>query len=365
MKLAVILGAFSVGNRPLSFEDLWSSPRGLTGTDLCFVRTCEELAKRGHWVYCYTPLKTTPELRNGMVLRDISQLGDIDTSFDAAISINEPNVLKDCRAKKRVVWQMLNDFSFVQPGFDTWVDKYFGVCDEHTAYVARQCPNPDKWSTIPLGCDPDRYEDRRVKGRVFWCSSADRGLMHLLSMWPEIKSAVPEATLRVAYHFSYDSVFAIEQGMISPQGRPYSKDIVEMAQRVRYIRHALPRLKHLGVEHIGSVSRNQMLSEWSEASVFAYPCDTVSFSEGFSVSTLEAHASFTVPVISDADCLGGIYKDSGCIMVPEVRHNLECFRDKVIEALRGEHEWRIEKCREFAKQRTWAQAIEKLESSLA
>lgn len=346
MKIAVILGCFSIGTRPIDFDHLWDSNRGLTGTDLCFVRVCEELKALGHEVqgFCNVPSV------------------DLDDTYQAVISINEPNLLMPLSPKLvRIIYMMLNDFSFVQPGFDAHVDRYIGVCQQHSDYVAKNSNTVGKWDTVALGCDPDLYKDERVPGRVIWCSSADRGLHWLLQQWPTIKQAVPEATLKIFYHMNYQSIEAIE-----PQDRTQHKHIVEMGQRVRYIRNALERLKPLGVEHVGSVSRNQMVQEWNQACVFGFSADTVAFSEGFSVSTLESHASFTVPVITDVDCLGGIYKDSGAIVIPSpVQNNLKPFTDAVIQGLTDKQfaDQTIEKCRQFALNHTWkdtALAIEKI-----
>lgn len=350
MKIGLALGAFSIGARPLDFAHLYDSPRGLTGTDLNYVRTGEELEKLGHEVVRFTGTG--------------SLVGLVDDSFDAVVSINEPNILIGLPKKPlKIVWQMLNDFSFIAPGFDDHVDHYFGVCDEHTNYVAKQCPHPEKWSTLSLGCDPELYNQKeKVPGRVVWCSSADRGLHWLLSVWSEVKEAVPHASLRVFYHFSYDHVIGVEPTSVSPQGGPYHHHIQEMAQRVRYIKDALPKLAHLDVTHVGSVSRDQMVKEWNQASVFGFSADTVAFSEGFSVSTLEAHASYTLPIISDVDCLGGIYKDSGCIMIPSpIKNNLSQLKNELIYQLKDIDVEKIKKCRQFAEKHTWKESARQLE----
>ncbi len=349
MKIALVLGSFSIGTRPLDFEHLYDSPRGLTGTDLCFIRLGEELRKLGNEVE---------------MIHNVNRL-NIDESFDAVISINEPNLLIGISPKiKRILYMMLNDFSFVQPGFNEWTDLYIGVCQQHSDYVEKQYPETKgKWATVPLGCDPELYKDERVSGRVVWCSSADRGLHWLLQQWPEIKAAVPEASLRIMYHFNYGAMDQIEAGSISPQGGPYHHHIQEMAQRIRYMKDAIKKLKDLGVEHVGSVSREQMVKEWNEASVFAFSTDTVAFSEGFSVSTLEGHASFTVPVLTSCDCLGGIYKDSGCSMIEApVQDHLKEFTDAVIRGLKDkEHaDAVIAKCRDFAANHTWKQCAYKI-----
>lgn len=109
---------------------------------------------------------------------------------------------------------------------------------------------------------------------MIWCSSADRGLHNLLQIFPDIKKEVPEANLRIFYHFNYDHIDNIQ-----PKDYSQHHHVIEMAQRIRYMKDAIKKLKPLGVEHIGSVSVNQLIKEFNEASVFAFPCSTVSKTE--------------------------------------------------------------------------------------
>lgn len=52
---------------------------------------------------------------------------------------------------------------------------------------------------IPPGVDVPE-EQPKVPGRMVWCNSPDRGLIHIARMWPNILKAVPEATIRVTYN---------------------------------------------------------------------------------------------------------------------------------------------------------------------
>lgn len=358
MKIAVILGAYSLGARPINLSEFWTSDRGATGTDLCFMRISEELSKLGHEVVMISVFTDNLAEYKGMkVVQYKYRRNAIDESFDAVISLNEPEVFRGmCEKPKKIVYQMLNDFSYCKDEFDSLVDTYIGVCEQHTDYLRKQTPKPEKWQTVKLGCDPDLYEDKRVPGRVIWCSSADRGLHWLLQEWSEIKKAVPIASLRIFYHFNYIGIEEIEDGM---SHHPHS---IEMGQRVRYMKNAIQELKKLDVEHIGSVSRERMIDEFNQAYVFAFPCDTIAFSEGFSCSTLESHASFTAPVITDVDCLGGIYKESGAaILKAPVRDRLIEFRQAVISALTTDQTETIAKCRKFAKKHSWKRTAKEIE----
>jgi len=372
MKIALVLGPYSIGSRPLDFwySNILVSSRGLTGTELCLVKMAEEFAKKQHEVHLFTvhaQPHNKPEMWAGAKLYNFDELVNVvDDTFDCVISLNEPEVfsfLSNSTTKPlRIVWQMLNDFSYCGPNYDDFVDLYLGVCHQHMEILKARSIRPDKWDMVPLGCSPEVYEDRRVPGRVIWCSSADRGLHWLLSQWPKIRKEVPYASLKIFYHFNYGAIPNIE-----PHDKNNHFHIVEMGQRVRYIKNAIEKLKDFGVEHIGSVSRQQINEEFSQASVFGYTCDTVSFSEGFSVSTLEAHASYTVPVITDKDCLGSIYKDSGCIVIPSpIKDHLPEYTNSIIKSLtdKAYADDVIDRCRKFALEHSWEKSVSKLEQKI-
>lgn len=368
MKIAVILGAFSIGTRPLDFhyDNIWVSSRGLTGTDLATVMISSELQKLGHNISLFTVHAepyNKPEIWQSVKLFNFSErFHEIDNSFDVVISINEPDALRDLNTTAtKICWQFLNDFTYCQPGFDDAVDVWLAVCNKHMEHLKNTAPHPEKWQVLPLGCDPNLYQDNRVPGRVIWTSSADRGLHWLLSQWPAIKKSVPYANLRIFYHFSYGSILDIE-----PNSNTDHPHVVEMGQRLRYIKETVKRLKPLDVEHIKSISRQQITKELNEASVFAFSADTVAFTEGFSVSTMESHASYTVPVMTDVDCLGSIYKNSGAVIIPSpIRDHLPEFTKNVIKGLTDQKfaDSVISKCKLFAEKHTWtkiAQGMEKI-----
>ena len=389
MKIAIILGPYSVGNRPLSFSnhDIWQSNRGLTGTDITLIMMSICLAKK-HEVHVFTIYtgQNKPIMWEGAYLHNYEdkQL-IINDSFDCILSLNEPDAFRGLTDKPlRVCWQFLNDFNYCLDGFDNYVDCWLGVSQSQTKHVSSLLPETSthKWSILGLGCEPEWYIDQRVPGRVIWCSSADRGLHWLLQEWPKIKKAVPYATLKIFYHFNYGDIENIEpntnvnfdnesiearrirEGGDAVLKIDLSHVMCEMAHRVRYIKNAIQRLKPFGVEHIGSISRDQIKQEFNEASVFGFGCDTLTFSEGFSVSTLEAHASFTVPIISDKDSLGEVYKNSGALIVSHpISNHISEFSDLIIKSLTDQQFSNniIDKCRAFSQMNTWEIVSQKFE----
>jgi glycosyltransferase involved in cell wall biosynthesis len=355
MKFALLFGAWSIGARPIDFNNIMLNPRGLTGSELGICMVAKELAAMGNEVHLYTVHKENkPKMWDCVYLHDVNEIPLISSNTDAVISWSEPDLLRYVpNSCVKICYTMLNDWHFSQPGFSDVTDIFVTVCNMlKDRLIANMEPHDQsKWSVVPLGCTPELYSDQRVPGRIIWTSSADRGLHNLLEIFPKIKKAVPDAHLKIFYHFEYGNILNVE-----PNDTAAHPHIREMGNRLRYIKESIKRLSHLGVEHVGPVSRTQMVKELSEASIFAGSFDTVAFTEGFSVSTLEALASFTAPIITDCDCLGEVYTNSGAVIVKSpVRANLNQFAEEVIKALKDKNHADdvINKCRQFAEKYTW------------
>ncbi len=97
----------------------------------------------------------------------------------------------------------------------------------------------------------------------------------------------------------------------------------------------------------------------AEAEVLAYPCDTTTWSEGFSCTVLEACAARACPNIIGCDALGTIYKDALQVTPPGM---IELWRQELIEDLLHA-EYRDEtndRAEAFAKEHTWKNTATKL-----
>lgn len=368
--VAVIYGSAGLVFRgDFTWSNLWDDPRGLTGSEFGMIRIAQELAKR-HEVVLYTQ-SAEEQTADGIEVRPLSALKDHE--HDVAVSINEPDQLRDARAKRRICEFWLNGFTFCREGFHEHVDAFVSPSEPHRQKVindwrdvqtvmgkprAQYEPDPEKWHTIELGCDPEAHHpESSVPGRTVYISSPDRGLHHLLQRWPRIKRAVPHAELRVFYR--------LQAWIDGFKDTAFFPPIEPLRHRALYIEEALRRMRERGglarwgVTIYDSVSRNRVAKELSEASVLAYPCDTTQWSEGFSCSVLEACAAGTVPVITDCDALGEVYLDSGAII--KSCDALDAWEDGVINVLEGYHEERRVQLRAFAEARTWAKHVERLE----
>lgn len=364
MKIAVLYGKWCLTARgSLPFDGHRQDPRGLSGSELGFIRISQELAALGHDVTAYTVSPGEFDFE-GVRIRQIDQAGEIDSSFDAAISINEPELLRGCKAKVRAVELWLNSFEYNAVGFEKHVDLWLSPSQGHLDMVmgsahdvalgpdgpgALFTADPNNWVVLRLGCDPERYQDQgadKVPGRVVYCSSPDRGLHWLLQEWPAIKRAVPYATLKIFYR--------LQAWIDGFSDVAYSPPIEMLRARAVYVREALLRMSgpDWGITVCDSVSRERIEREMCEAEVLAYPCDTVRWSEGFSCTILEGCAARACPVILDCDALGDIYREA-CVVLPS--HELAAWRDAVIRCLQDSDERQTVNAaaRSFAERHTW------------
>ena len=391
MKVAFLYGKFSLGQRPFDFDNIYTAPRGLTGSELSCLEYAFAMKLRGHDVLLVVGQDIEPREWRGVKVVGLKD-PNVVNGCDAVCSWNEPDILREiAHGPFRLVNQQLNDFAYCRPGWEEFVDVVTSPSGHHLEFLKKQAPAVHAWDVLPNGCDPAQYgEGERVPGRVIWASSADRGLHRLLEAWPAIKARVPHASLRCFYNFQpahfddYEQV-GLDNGNVHP-------DLLEIAQRKRYIQYATARLSDpkWDVQHVGSVSRERIRQEFEQAEVLGYPCDTIRYTEGFSVTTMEACASGCLPVITDIDSLGHIYggaapmvpfggiqfakeengkfvegKGPNVINAWHKRMALE-FTDLVVRGLTDEA-WRAEnvaKCKALAAAHAWSVLADRLETIL-
>lgn len=283
MRLAFLYGRFSLGSRPFDFDNLYESPRGLTGSELSCIEYALAMRDRGHEVALVVGQKMEPREWRGLNVFGMTDPRLVD-GCDAVLSWNEPDLFREIKpGPLRVMNQQLNDFGYCQPAWGDFVDVVTSPSAHHLAFLRKQVGEQKstrdgwpRWDVLPNGCDPSQYSlDReRIPGRVIWASSADRGLHLLLEAWPEIKTRVPHASLRAFYNFVTNEAddYETPTEIIRP-------DLLEVSQRKRYIQYAMGRLSgpRWDVEHVGSVSRERMRAEFEKSVVLGYPCDTIRY----------------------------------------------------------------------------------------
>ena len=172
--------------------------------------------------------------------------------------------------------------------------------------------------------------------KLWYQSSYDRGLQHLLKMWPKIRGVYPDATLDIAY--GWDLFLAV-----------YANNPERMAWKERI--DGLMNVE--GITHHGRVGKTRLAELRKQCGIWAYPTD---FDEINCIGALESQQDGCVPcVINKAalkETVGSGVKVEGDIWDPETR---ERYLQELLALMGDEKRWLAEqeKGRDFAKQYAW------------
>lgn len=342
MRIAFAYGKFSTGpNGPFDVAKIYQD-KGLTGSESFFFNTVKGLAELGHTViayfHCAERTDSAPTLA-GAAVRPIEELESVrEWGADVIYSWNEPDLFRRCPQEPlRICVQQLNDFTYCHPGYKDFVDLWAIPSEVHRQYLISIGGIPAENSMVVSNCLNEEFYEGAVERdphRIVYCSSPDRGLHWLLEMFPKIRKQVPQATLKVYYK--------VDPWIANTKGIWYQGGMQRLGNRARYVQESLGRLGkngEKGVTLVGPISNVAMAKELMAARVLAYPCDTIRFTEGFSVSILDACAAGCVPVISDCDAIGSVYKDVAHIIPGLPADNREEWVRTLVSVLSGDSKW--------------------------
>ncbi len=167
--------------------------------------------------------------------------------------------------------------------------------------------------------DFKRFENiKRNPHQVFYGSSYDRGLEHLLKMWPDVRKAVPDATLRICYGWNLFESFYHN----NPERMAWKKKMDDL-------------MTQEGITHLGRIGQMDVIKEQFEAGIWAYPTH---FGEISCITAMKSQAAGAIPVVTNYAALDetvqfGVkvpVKDGEDIYDPEKRNE---FKDALIKAL--------------------------------
>lgn len=319
--------------------------RGLTGSESGIFNVVKGLGELGHEVHVFckthTPKFGCKNLAGASVFPQAYPMGD---DYDGYVSWNDPDHLPASRTKGvKICSQQLNDFSISESPYDRRTDIYAFPSHSHLEFMLKRCKlKPGKCVVIPNSTNVEFFkpEMEKVPGSVVYTSSPDRGLHHLLDIFPLVREKVPGATLKIFYRF-WPWYKAAKDG----------QDLI--GQRARYIAERLAQLgtnNENGVTLVGPVDNKTLALELSKSAVLAYPCAPVRYTEGFSIATLDACAAGCLPVISDADALPSIYENNAVVVKGSPKTNIEGWVDVMVKALTDEpyRKASAQRCVEFA-----------------
>ena len=152
--------------------------------------------------------------------------------------------------------------------------------------------------------------------RCIYTSSYDRGLQHLLEMWPDIKKEVPEAELHIFYGWQIFDQFYRD----NPSSMSWKDKMMEM-------------MKYDGVKEYGRIAQPDLVEEYKKSGIWAYPTH---FGEINCISAIKAQAYGCEPVVVNYAALRETVqfgrKVEGDIYDKETK---DAFKVQLIEALKN------------------------------
>lgn len=221
---------------------------------------------------------------------------------------------QNLRAKKIYIWchDIQNQLEYTEERLKK-IHKVIVLSQWHRQNI----PNvPDEKILISgNGITLDYHDVKKDPKKIFYGSSYDRGLEHLLKMWAEIKKEVPEATLEIAYGWQLFEKFYAN----NPASMAWKQNIDEL-------------MKQDGITHHGRLSQKKVAELMEQCGVWAYPTH---FGEISCINAMKAQALGCIPVVVNYAALQetvqhGVKVD-GDIWTKEAR---DSYREALIKTLK-------------------------------
>jgi glycosyltransferase involved in cell wall biosynthesis len=141
----------------------------------------------------------------------------------------------------------------------------------------------------PADFDKLDGKSKRDPQRCLYMSANERGLRILYDIWPDVKKAVPRATLDIYY--GWDSFDAINRD--NPERMAWKAYMVQTAKSLD------------GVTEHGRIGQTELNKEIFKSGILAYPC---TFPEVNCITAQKAMAGGIVPITSDFAVMRDIIK---------------------------------------------------------
>lgn len=263
----------------------WSLKEGIGGSEEAIIRLSRRLTEEGYKVVVFAkPGPNTGTDEHGVMWRNYWDC-NLDDEFDIFVAWRAPFIFdKKIKARKSYLWlhDVMEEGEFGENRIANFtkcilLSKYhrslFPMIPEEKVLMSGNGIDPDEFEVYDSKLDRDPH-------KILYASSHVRGLAYLYEIWPEVKKAVPDATLDVYYgRGSYD---AVHKG--NPERMKWMDDMIAKAEKLE------------GVTDHGKASQEEIVREGFRSGIWAYPCP---FPEIYCITAIKSQASGAVPVASN------------------------------------------------------------------
>lgn len=262
----------------------WSLKEGIGGSEEAIIRLAPKLAKLGYKVVVYAKPGSRTGLYDGVMWRNFWDWNSEDT-FDIFVAWRAPFIFeKRIKARKTYLWlhDVMEEGEFGANRLKH-IDKVIVLSKYHRSLFPMIPEN--KILLSANGIDTEQFYEldnklERDPHKLIYASSHVRGLAYLYKIWPDVKKAVPDATLDVYYgRESYDKVH---------KGNP---------ERIKWMDDMINKAEELdGVIDHGKVSQETIIEQSFKSGIWPYPCP---FPEIYCITAIKSQAAGAVPVASN------------------------------------------------------------------
>lgn len=344
------------GDTALDAWGPWSLKEGIGGSEEAIIRLAPKLVAQGYRVVVFAKpgAKAGVDTTTGVMWRNYWEC-NLDDEFDIFVAWRAPFIFeKKIKARKSYLWM----HDVMEPGeFTPNRIENFTKCILLSDYHRSLFPMipDDKVLMSGNGIDPIEFDRmnvgqqlKRDPHKIFYGSSHVRGLAYLYEIWPEVKTAVPEATLDVFYgRESYDKVH---------KGNP---------ERLKWMDDMIAKAKTLdGVIDHGKIGQEEIVQQIFKSGVWAYPCP---FPEVYCITATKAQAGGCVPVTTDFAALDETTQFGAKIHIPNDgnvgradQEFLDNYKDALIDMLQHPEKQEAQRrdMMEWARKKSWQSIAE-------
>lgn len=268
------------------FEE-WSPrnlEKGIGGSEEAVIYLSQELTKLGWKVTVFGDPSDAKGVYDGVtyVPYYFFNPGDV---FNILVGWRNPGFFDtEWKSKKNYLWlhDIQNSQEYIKERVNK-ITKIFPLSKWHRDNM----PNvsEEKFMITGNGINLEHFEEldrkniTRDSHKCIYTSSYDRGLEHLLKIWPKVVEEVPDATLDIFYGWNLFDSF-------------YSNNPERMAWKDKMNK----MMEYKGITHHGRVGQKEVLEATYKAGVWAYPTH---FGEISCITAMKCQAAGAVPVVCD------------------------------------------------------------------
>lgn len=322
--IAIVCGTSAVGE-----WGPWSLKDGVGGSEEAVIQLSKELTTLGWKVTVYAIPGSRAGDHDGVRWKHFWEFSSRDT-FDVLIGWRDPSLFdKKFSARKQYLWlhDVVDKEELTKERVEN-IDKIIFVSQYHRDIYEL----PEKKCFVSgNGIDPAQFEDNKIKRdphKCIYMSAHERGLELLYKVWPDVRRAVPDATLDVYYGWGS----FLEVNKDNPERMTWRDNIIKKEAE----------LSSKGVVNHGKIGHLQIVERIYRSGVWAYPTP---FPEVYCITGVKAQAGGAWPVCSDYGALKETVQYGSILPMPRFQKtggagiwgekDLEKYKDELIRVLKN------------------------------